>query len=108
MKIRPTETGDTDEGEKEQTWVHLDWSYWCRLGERAGDRVDHPAPPPPPSPFPRGLQQLRHIFNFIAIVAAATTPCCIVPCAATYNDHVLPPAEEPFTGTGPTAAAATL
>lgn len=45
MKIRPTETGDTDEGEKEQTWVHLDWSYWCRLGERAGDRVDHPAPP---------------------------------------------------------------
>lgn len=34
--------------------------------------------PPPPSLFPRGLQQLLHIFDFTAIIAAATTPCCIV------------------------------
>lgn len=57
--------------------------------------------PPPVSLFPRGLQQLLHIFNFTAIVAAATTPCCIVLCAGRYNDGVLPPAEEPFTGTEP-------
>lgn len=99
MKIRPAETGNTDVSAGVKAGGHGS----TRTGAAGGGTCDPADHPPPLSLCPRGLQQLLHIFNFAAVVAAATAPCCIVLCAGRYNDAVLPPAEEPFTGTQPAA-----
>lgn len=69
---------------KWQTWIRLTCSFCC-CRSAVYNPAEPPNPHPPhcptataPQPFLHGLQQLLHIFDFTAIVAAATTPCCIV------------------------------